>query len=215
MPDNLSSVCNSAIRPCTGHNRYRKLKKFLPCLHIQSVFHFLFWFTSLMKWRECNQENGPGECNIFVHCQILSHQRLCFSSWPRLTYNRTNRQSSNSPGVQVRVPGFGQTYSIEFLDPNKLAGESNASWISCLVNCLNLVLCIVSLTAGIDFVRCLFLQVISTPWCNTWWTWATPEMRLFEEHHMTGDWHLVSSKTAQQTHFIKISLYWTFLIIPN
>eukprot|EP00064_Thunnus_orientalis_P006451 superscaffoldBa00000670_g6469 len=35
---------------------------------------------------------------------------------------RTTRRSSNSPGVQVRVPGFGQTYPIEFLDHNKLAG---------------------------------------------------------------------------------------------
>ena len=42
---------------------------------------------------------------------------------PRLVYNRTTRRSSNSPGVQVQVPGFGQTYPIEFLDYNKLAGE--------------------------------------------------------------------------------------------
>ncbi|KAM7396229.1 hypothetical protein PAMP_019286 [Pampus punctatissimus] len=35
---------------------------------------------------------------------------------------RTTRRISNSPGVQVRVPGFGQTYPIEFLDYNTLAG---------------------------------------------------------------------------------------------
>lgn len=40
----------------------------------------------------------------------------------RLVYNRTSRRASNSPGVQVRVPGFGQTYTIEFLDSSKLAG---------------------------------------------------------------------------------------------
>ncbi|KAI4826090.1 hypothetical protein KUCAC02_021740 [Chaenocephalus aceratus] len=39
-----------------------------------------------------------------------------------LFYNKTTRQSSNSPGVQVRVPGFGQTYPIEFIDYNRLAG---------------------------------------------------------------------------------------------
>lgn len=27
----------------------------------------------------------------------------------------------------MRVPGFGQTYPIEFLDTNKLAGERNTS----------------------------------------------------------------------------------------
>lgn len=29
---------------------------------------------------------------------------------------------SNAPGVQIRVPGFGKTYSVEYLDDNKLAG---------------------------------------------------------------------------------------------
>ncbi|KAM8751288.1 phosphatidylcholine-sterol acyltransferase [Acanthopagrus schlegelii] len=46
----------------------------------------------------------------------------CWIDNMRLVYNRTTRRSSNSPGVQVRVPGFGQTYPIEFLDNNKLAG---------------------------------------------------------------------------------------------
>ncbi|XP_061577139.1 phosphatidylcholine-sterol acyltransferase [Cololabis saira] len=46
----------------------------------------------------------------------------CWIDNIRLVYNRTNRRSSNSPGVQVRVPGFGQTFSIEYLDYNKLAG---------------------------------------------------------------------------------------------
>uniref|UniRef100_A0A8C7IPI3 Lecithin-cholesterol acyltransferase n=1 Tax=Oncorhynchus kisutch TaxID=8019 RepID=A0A8C7IPI3_ONCKI len=35
---------------------------------------------------------------------------------------RTTGKTSNSAGVTVRVPGFGQTYSVEFLDTNKLAG---------------------------------------------------------------------------------------------
>lgn len=46
----------------------------------------------------------------------------CWIDNIRLVYNRTSRRSSNSPGVQVRVPGFGQTYTIEYLDYNKLAG---------------------------------------------------------------------------------------------
>lgn len=46
----------------------------------------------------------------------------CWIDNIRLVYNRTTRRSSNSPGVQVRVPGFGQTYPIEFLDNNNLAG---------------------------------------------------------------------------------------------
>lgn len=46
----------------------------------------------------------------------------CWIDNIRLVYNRTTRRASNSPGVQVQVPGFGQTYSIEFLDYNKLTG---------------------------------------------------------------------------------------------
>ncbi|XP_053281991.1 phosphatidylcholine-sterol acyltransferase [Pleuronectes platessa] len=46
----------------------------------------------------------------------------CWIDNIRLVYDRTTRRSSNSPGVQVRVPGFGQTYPIEYLDYNKLAG---------------------------------------------------------------------------------------------
>lgn len=38
-------------------------------------------------------------------------------------YNRTTRKTSNAPGVEIRVPGFGQTHPIEFLDLNKLTGE--------------------------------------------------------------------------------------------
>ncbi|XP_053487270.1 phosphatidylcholine-sterol acyltransferase [Ictalurus furcatus] len=46
----------------------------------------------------------------------------CWIDNMRIVYNRTTRRTSNSPGVEVRVPGFGQTYTIEFLDNNNLAG---------------------------------------------------------------------------------------------
>ncbi|XP_013867643.1 phosphatidylcholine-sterol acyltransferase [Austrofundulus limnaeus] len=57
----------------------------------------------------------------------------CWIDNIRLHYNRTTRRSSNSPGVQVRVPGFGETYSVEFLDYNKLAGYFH-SMVQHLVN---------------------------------------------------------------------------------
>ncbi|XP_055790425.1 phosphatidylcholine-sterol acyltransferase-like [Salvelinus fontinalis] len=46
----------------------------------------------------------------------------CWIDNIRIVYNRTTRKTSNSAGVTVRVPGFGQTYSVEFLDTNKLSG---------------------------------------------------------------------------------------------
>nr|XP_023697419.1 phosphatidylcholine-sterol acyltransferase isoform X1 [Paramormyrops kingsleyae] len=46
----------------------------------------------------------------------------CWIDNIRIVYNRTTRKTSNSPGVEVKVPGFGQTYPVEFLDTNKLTG---------------------------------------------------------------------------------------------
>lgn len=46
----------------------------------------------------------------------------CWIDNIRIVYNRTTRKTTNAPGVEVRVPGFGQTHPIEFLDTNKLAG---------------------------------------------------------------------------------------------
>uniref|UniRef100_K7FS77 Lecithin-cholesterol acyltransferase n=1 Tax=Pelodiscus sinensis TaxID=13735 RepID=K7FS77_PELSI len=40
----------------------------------------------------------------------------------RVVYNRSTGRVSNAPGVQIRVPGFGKTYSVEYLDKSKLAG---------------------------------------------------------------------------------------------
>ncbi|XP_035654679.1 phospholipase A2 group XV-like [Oncorhynchus keta] len=43
----------------------------------------------------------------------------CWIDNIRLIYNRTTRQTEAPPGVDVRVPGFGQTFSLEYLDPSK------------------------------------------------------------------------------------------------
>ncbi|KAL8194606.1 UNVERIFIED_CONTAM: hypothetical protein K2H54_025932 [Gekko kuhli] len=46
----------------------------------------------------------------------------CWIDNTRVVYNRTTKRMSNAPGVHVRVPGFGKTYSVEYLDESKLAG---------------------------------------------------------------------------------------------
>ncbi|KYO29480.1 phosphatidylcholine-sterol acyltransferase [Alligator mississippiensis] len=50
---------------------------------------------------------------------------LGFDCWidnTRVVYNRTTRKISSAPGVHIRAPGFGKTYSVEYLDENKVAG---------------------------------------------------------------------------------------------
>lgn len=43
----------------------------------------------------------------------------CWIDNIRLVYNRTSRTTQFPDGVDVRVPGFGETFSLEFLDPSK------------------------------------------------------------------------------------------------
>lgn len=54
---------------------------------------------------------------LAAECSVLS-----VPTAPRVVYNRSSGRVSNAPGVQIRVPGFGKTYSVEYLDNNKLAG---------------------------------------------------------------------------------------------
>jgi lysophospholipase-3 len=37
----------------------------------------------------------------------------------KLTYNNVTRTTSNSKGVEIRIPGFGSTASVEWIDPSQ------------------------------------------------------------------------------------------------
>uniref|UniRef100_A0A8C4KH96 Phospholipase A2 group XV n=1 Tax=Dromaius novaehollandiae TaxID=8790 RepID=A0A8C4KH96_DRONO len=50
----------------------------------------------------------------------------CWIDNIRLVYNRTSKITEPPDGVDIRVPGFGQTFSLEFLDPSKRSvGDNN------------------------------------------------------------------------------------------
>ncbi|KAM4833413.1 lysosomal phospholipase A and acyltransferase isoform 2-T2 [Thomomys bottae] len=57
----------------------------------------------------------------------------CWIDNIRLLYNRTSRATQFPDGVDVRVPGFGRTFSLEFLDPSK---SSVGSYFHTMVNSL-------------------------------------------------------------------------------
>ncbi|XP_068384527.1 lysosomal phospholipase A and acyltransferase isoform X3 [Eschrichtius robustus] len=52
----------------------------------------------------------------------------CWIDNIRLVYNRTSRTTQFPDGVDVRVPGFGKTFSLEFLDPSKSSVPISTPW---------------------------------------------------------------------------------------
>uniref|UniRef100_A0A8B9ZA56 Lecithin-cholesterol acyltransferase n=1 Tax=Buteo japonicus TaxID=224669 RepID=A0A8B9ZA56_9AVES len=85
---------------------------------------------SLEMLPPCLGPQGEGAAtahSIRASChRLLTWKQLPRSKLPasdlQVVYNRTSRKMSNAPGVHIRVPGFGKTYSVEYLDQSKLAG---------------------------------------------------------------------------------------------
>uniref|UniRef100_A0A1E1WVS1 Putative phospholipase A2 n=1 Tax=Tityus obscurus TaxID=1221240 RepID=A0A1E1WVS1_TITOB len=51
----------------------------------------------------------------------------------RLVYDNKTRMTKNAPGVDIRVPGFGNTSTVEFLDPSQI---SPSTYFHSIVNML-------------------------------------------------------------------------------
>jgi lysophospholipase-3 len=48
----------------------------------------------------------------------------CFVDNMRLTYNSTTKKTSNSDGVEIQIPGFGETSTVEFFDASGITYSS-------------------------------------------------------------------------------------------
>ncbi|RWS28691.1 group XV phospholipase A2-like protein [Leptotrombidium deliense] len=55
----------------------------------------------------------------------------CWTDNMRLVYDNSTRRTSNPPGVMTRIPHWGNTTAIEFIDPTQVAGTA---YFSVLVN---------------------------------------------------------------------------------
>ena len=53
---------------------------------------------------------------FFAICSL--ENMLCWSSYLHLEYDNVTKRCSSPQGVEVRVPGFGDTATIEYIDPS-------------------------------------------------------------------------------------------------
>ncbi|KAM3665322.1 phospholipase A2 group XV isoform X2 [Ammospiza nelsoni] len=63
----------------------------------------------------------------------------CWIDNIRLVYNRTSKITKPPDGVDIRVPGFGQTFSLEFLDPSKRSVDENEDYFVALRKMIELL----------------------------------------------------------------------------
>ncbi|XP_050407578.1 phospholipase A2 group XV-like isoform X2 [Patella vulgata] len=57
--------------------------------------------------------------NIWINLlELIPPVIDCFIDNLRLVYNNVTRTTSNSPGVDIYIPGFGDTNTVEYLDPS-------------------------------------------------------------------------------------------------
>lgn len=94
---------------------------------------------------------------------------------------------SNAPGVEIRVPGFGKTYSVEYLDNSKLAGVCTGGKGGAL-GCGGLA----GTMARAPHATASPPQVICTHWYKTWSIMGMCGMRPCGLPPTTGGWSPVS-----------------------
>ncbi|XP_071092371.1 lysosomal phospholipase A and acyltransferase-like isoform X1 [Haliotis cracherodii] len=93
-----------------------------------------------------NKSTGPHEfCqqktsyyfNLWLNLEELAPYVIdCFVDNMKLHYNSTSHTTSNTPGVDIVIPGFGNTSSVEWLDPDYYVHFSSTSYFAPIVEAL-------------------------------------------------------------------------------
>nr|CAD7586331.1 unnamed protein product [Timema genevievae] len=93
-------------------------------LHKKQVVHYL-----------C-EKSTDGFFNIWLNLELLVPLVIdCWIDNMKLIYNNKTRTTSNPEGVETRIPGFGDTKSVEWLDPTQAsAGAYFKDIAAALVN---------------------------------------------------------------------------------
>lgn len=72
--------------------------------------------------------------DLWLNLELLLPYVLdCWVDNMRLVYDNNTRTTKNAPGVDIRVPGFGNTSTVEFLDPSQI---SPSTYFHAIVNML-------------------------------------------------------------------------------
>lgn len=63
--------------------------------------------------------------NLWLNMELLVPLVIdCWADNARLVYDNVTRTTSNSPGVTTRVPGFGDSEPVEWIDPSHASAGS-------------------------------------------------------------------------------------------